>query len=128
MSFIVTYDPEADALYVRCDPGPRARTVEIDDRHYADVDAEGRLVGFEILYPGLPMRLAELAQQFGIGEAELAEAVAAVVPEAVTVTGGTVTGHSVSSYTAIEGTVGADLLTAGATSGAAPEHKIHTLA
>lgn len=124
MSFTVTYDPEADALYVRSGSGQRARTIEVDDRHYADVDADGRLVGLEILYPAFPMRLAELAQRFALTEEELVSAVAGAVPNAVTETGGTITASVVSSYTAVEGTIGADMLTVSATSGAAPEHAI----
>jgi len=50
------YDPDADALYVRVADGDRARTVEINDVTYVDVDANGRPVGIEVLYPRLAAR------------------------------------------------------------------------
>ncbi len=46
----VRYDPEADAWYVRVRAGRASRTVEHEaGRVYVDLDAEGRLLGFEML-------------------------------------------------------------------------------
>lgn len=46
-----SYDPDADALYVRFMPkGTRiAETKEIEDGIMLDVDESGRLVGIEVL-------------------------------------------------------------------------------
>ena len=43
------YDPEADAAYVQIVEGEVADTREIADDLYLDVDAEGRVLGIEIL-------------------------------------------------------------------------------
>jgi uncharacterized protein YuzE len=45
----VTYDEEADAMYVRLRSGDFARNERIDDRALLDLDAEGRVLGVEIL-------------------------------------------------------------------------------
>jgi uncharacterized protein YuzE len=47
----LTYDPEADAIYIRLGQGPIDRTEETGPFIY-DVDAEGRIVGIEILFAG----------------------------------------------------------------------------
>ncbi|CAB1129568.1 conserved protein of unknown function [Candidatus Hydrogenisulfobacillus filiaventi] len=46
-----TYDPEADALYVRLGPGPVARQMTVTPAIIADLAANGGLVGLEILDP-----------------------------------------------------------------------------
>ncbi|HEV7252611.1 MAG TPA: DUF2283 domain-containing protein [Mesorhizobium sp.] len=45
----VTYDPEADAVYFRIAPGQVEETDEAGPFIY-DVDAEGRVLGIEILH------------------------------------------------------------------------------
>jgi uncharacterized protein YuzE len=49
-----TYDKEADAahIYVKypVKAGKAAKTAELDDNPYADVDKNGRLLGMEILH------------------------------------------------------------------------------
>jgi len=49
----VTYDPEADVLYVRLRPAPVADTTTLDEQGVArnvaiDLDAQGEVIGFEI--------------------------------------------------------------------------------
>jgi uncharacterized protein YuzE len=44
----VTYDPEADAVYLRISQGQVAETQEAGPFIY-DLDAEGRILGIEIL-------------------------------------------------------------------------------
>ncbi|MGC4105211.1 MAG: DUF2283 domain-containing protein [Thermomicrobiales bacterium] len=46
----VTYDREADALYIRFSTHPIEDTVALSDSVYIDVDADGEAVGFEVLY------------------------------------------------------------------------------
>lgn len=51
---VYTYDEEADALYVLLAPESDLsidRTEELGDRLHVDLDANGTLVGIEILYP-----------------------------------------------------------------------------
>ena len=45
-----TYDPEADALYVRLSDQPRkGPTLEVTDSYMVDLDADGEPVGVELL-------------------------------------------------------------------------------
>jgi uncharacterized protein YuzE len=44
----ISYDPEADAVYITVSPGTVDRTEETGPFIY-DVDAEGHIVGIEIL-------------------------------------------------------------------------------
>ena len=44
-----TYDPEADALYVRFADSPVVESEEVADGVVLDFDAEGRIVAFELL-------------------------------------------------------------------------------
>lgn len=45
----MTYDPEADAVYLYLGRGKIAKTAEIQLDLVADYDAEGRLLGLEFL-------------------------------------------------------------------------------
>ena len=44
-----TYDPDADALYIRFADLPVADSEEVSDGVVLDFDAEGKIVGFELL-------------------------------------------------------------------------------
>jgi uncharacterized protein YuzE len=46
----ITYDPQADALYIELQPGDVDDTIEITPYIYVDVDANGFPLGFEILF------------------------------------------------------------------------------
>lgn len=46
----LTYDREANALYIRFSSNIIAETVAVSDSVYIDVDAAGDPVGFEILH------------------------------------------------------------------------------
>lgn len=48
----MTYDPEADAVYIYLGQGPIERTEETGPFIY-DVDTEGRIIGIEILSASL---------------------------------------------------------------------------
>lgn len=45
----IEYDPEADAAYVRVSDGAVSRTEEDSDVCILDLDAEGNLIGIELL-------------------------------------------------------------------------------
>jgi uncharacterized protein YuzE len=45
----ITYDPEANALYLQFSENEIAETVELSEAVYVDVDADGLLVGIEVL-------------------------------------------------------------------------------
>ncbi len=44
-----SYDPQADALYVRLAAGRVAHTIQVDDGYSVDLDEQGRPVGIERL-------------------------------------------------------------------------------
>lgn len=45
----IEYDPEADALYIQIREVPPHDNIDIEDGVSVDVDAEGHIVGLEIL-------------------------------------------------------------------------------
>jgi uncharacterized protein YuzE len=111
MPISAEYDSEADALYVHLHDGERQRAVEIDDSTYVDVDAAGRPVGIELLYPSLGLNLQEAARRYSL-EAQLPGMIAAIVETGAPISPPTMTGgqHLASSAIvtiAVEGTVAA---------------------
>jgi uncharacterized protein YuzE len=46
----LTYDREANALYIRFSSASVAETVELSESVYVDLDADGAPVGFEVLH------------------------------------------------------------------------------
>lgn len=48
----VKYDIVADAVYMNVSDGKVARTLEMEDKLLVDVDAQGKIVGIEILDAG----------------------------------------------------------------------------
>ena len=49
MTPTVQYDPEANAAYIRFSPEPVEESEEVSDGIVIDFDAEGRIVGLEVL-------------------------------------------------------------------------------
>jgi uncharacterized protein YuzE len=45
----ISYDPKADALYIKFQEGSAARTRKVEDGMLVDMDASGRLLGIEII-------------------------------------------------------------------------------
>ena len=45
----ITYDPEANALYMRFSDNEIAETLELSESVYVDVDSDGVPVGLEVL-------------------------------------------------------------------------------
>jgi uncharacterized protein YuzE len=109
MPITAQYDPEADALYVRFTDAERARAVEVDEALYVDVDADGRAIGLEILYPAMGIDLPAAADRFQLHHVVPA-IVAAIAqtgaPGAVpTVTAGKYLASSTITTVVAEGTV-----------------------
>ncbi len=109
MPITAEYDREADALYVRLREGDRLRAVEIDDRTYVDVDAEGRALGVEVLYPAMGLDLTAAVARFSL-QRQLPEIIAAVAASGAPVPTQTMTtGQHLASTTtimvAVEGTL-----------------------
>ena len=66
----LSYDDEADAIYVYAqEDGSVARSEILEDGRVVDLDADGRLIGVEILdASSMGVRLADLADRFDLGE------------------------------------------------------------
>ncbi len=46
----ITYDPDADAMYIKLKECEVATTREIDENTIADYDKDGNVIGIEILF------------------------------------------------------------------------------
>jgi uncharacterized protein YuzE len=66
----ITYDPEADAVYITVGRGKVDRTEEAGPFIY-DVDAEGRIVGIEILSAGKVLAPGDWKKAHRPGEARV---------------------------------------------------------
>ena len=62
----VTYDQQADALYIQLDDAHVARTVHIDRGTLVDLDAQGHLIGVELIRPARPWPLATILNGFPV--------------------------------------------------------------
>ena len=56
----IEYDREVDALYVRLQEKYVAKTVELEDGLNVDFDAEGKLIGLEVLGAAERYSLADI--------------------------------------------------------------------
>lgn len=56
----ITYDPQADALYIELRHVEASDNVDIEEGVSADLDAQGHIVGFEILDASRKLAPAEL--------------------------------------------------------------------
>jgi uncharacterized protein YuzE len=67
---VYTYDEEADVLYVLLVDEPEAaidHTEEIDPNLHVDLDAQGKAVGVEFLYPRTyGIEVAHLKDRYGV--------------------------------------------------------------
>jgi uncharacterized protein YuzE len=57
----ITYDPEADALYIELRYVPARDSIDIEEGVTADLDADGHIVGLEILDASTRLTPEELA-------------------------------------------------------------------
>jgi uncharacterized protein YuzE len=46
----ITYDPEADALYIELRPAPPVDSRDIEEGVTADLGADGHVIGIEVLH------------------------------------------------------------------------------
>jgi len=69
MAFIpVTYDPEADAVYVRLIDSPVDQTRPLDDLRLIDYSADGAVVGVEFLEASEGIDLSDVPHSHKIDE------------------------------------------------------------
>ena len=57
-----TYDPDADAIYIRLGRKALAYTEEVDDQRHIDYAADGTVIGIELLYASDGIRVEGLPQ------------------------------------------------------------------
>jgi uncharacterized protein YuzE len=57
----ITYDPEADALYIELRDAPPADSMDIEEGVTVDLDGEGHIIGLEVLDASKRMTSEELA-------------------------------------------------------------------
>jgi uncharacterized protein YuzE len=67
------YDMTAGALYVRLTDAPVARTRDIDDNTMIDLDANGGVIGIEVVSIAHPWPLDEILRDYAIPAREVAE-------------------------------------------------------
>ncbi|GAB3279057.1 hypothetical protein GCM10027589_05440 [Actinocorallia lasiicapitis] len=65
------FDFDANALYVALSDAVVARTVEIDEETFVDLDEAGRPVGIEVIDYGRPWPLAKILAQYELGSGEV---------------------------------------------------------
>ena len=58
----ISYDPEADALYIEFQEGTAAKTKEVEEGILIDLDDKGKLLGIEVIGVKERMSLKELGQ------------------------------------------------------------------
>lgn len=63
-----SYDATAGALYITLRDGEAARTREVAGGTNADLDADGRVLGIEILSPGRPWPLQVILREHEISD------------------------------------------------------------
>lgn len=70
----LTHDATAGAMYIELVPRPRdvARTVEIDDGTNVDLDADGRLLGIEVLNPRRNWPLYAILKRWDVSDDDAA--------------------------------------------------------
>jgi uncharacterized protein YuzE len=60
------YDLNVGALYVRLTDQPVARTREVDDNTFIDLDEDGRVIGIEVVSITHPWALEEILRDYRI--------------------------------------------------------------
>lgn len=67
------YDLNVGALYVRLTDQPVARTREVDDNTFIDLDKDGRVIGIEVVSIAHPWALDEILGTYRIAADEEAQ-------------------------------------------------------
>jgi uncharacterized protein YuzE len=67
------YDLNVGALYIRLTDQAVARTREIDDNTVVDIDADGGIVGIEVISIGHPWALDDVLRDYAIPAAAAAQ-------------------------------------------------------
>ena len=67
------YDLNVGALYIRLTDQPVARTRDVDDNTFVDLDEVGNVVGIEVISIEHPWALADVLRAYDIPAAEVAQ-------------------------------------------------------
>lgn len=68
MAVRIDYDLDADAMYVTLADGMAAKTQEVEDLTFVDVDEEGHLLGIEVVGLARAWPLEEIISRFDVPE------------------------------------------------------------
>ena len=60
----ITYDPDADAMYIYLKEGKSFKTKEVDDNTILDYDSKGNVIGIELLF--VKERMPQLLKEFKV--------------------------------------------------------------
>ncbi len=60
----ITYDPDADAMYIYLKEGKSFKTKEVDENTILDYDSKGNVIGIEILF--VKERMPQLLKEFRV--------------------------------------------------------------
>jgi len=63
----LTYDKQADALYIRLSDKPFASTKSLDDQRHVNYAQDGTPIGIEVLYPSLGVNVDSLPHEASVG-------------------------------------------------------------
>lgn len=64
----LTHDLDADALYITISDQPVTKTLEVDDETMVDVDANGDIVGIEVITVNRIWPLDEVLRRYRVSE------------------------------------------------------------
>jgi uncharacterized protein YuzE len=81
------YDLTVGALYIRLADGKAARTRQLDDNTAADLDADGNVLGVEVVAIDCPWAIAEVLALDGISDGDRRELLAYFAPPRPPATG-----------------------------------------
>ncbi|OGR84147.1 MAG: hypothetical protein A2902_06525 [Elusimicrobia bacterium RIFCSPLOWO2_01_FULL_64_13] len=63
---LISFDPEAKALYIQIKDAKIKRTVEFGPETFVDLDSKGDLIGVEMLHPGKLTILRRIAREYQV--------------------------------------------------------------
>jgi uncharacterized protein YuzE len=77
------YDLNIGALYVRLADRPVARTRELDDNTFIDLDEDGDVIGIEVISIGHPWALGDILREYSLPWDEVAQLRAYFQPDVI---------------------------------------------
>lgn len=63
-----SFDQDADAMYIKLAEGDIARTIDLNEGTLVDLDADGNVLGVEVIHPVGGWPVEELIERFSLNE------------------------------------------------------------